>query len=217
MAQHMPMGSVIKTNVYYKTPFWRTRGYSGVIISDEGPVLYGYDDCKPDGSAFAIMGFINAKQGRIWAECSPEQRKQAICEQYRKIFRSDEALSPIGYAEKNWSAEQFSGGCYFSVMPPNVMTHYGKVLRKNVGPVHFAGTETATRWMGYMDGAAQAGEREAHKVLENLTKLGLSHVKLHVSQFQEIETPSTEIVALPIVPVVLEKIKKKTTYKKARL
>ncbi|KAL6048165.1 Amine oxidase, partial [Balamuthia mandrillaris] len=47
MAQRMPMGSIIKTNMYYKKPFWREKGYSGVIINDQGPVLYGYDDCKP--------------------------------------------------------------------------------------------------------------------------------------------------------------------------
>jgi len=103
------------------------------------------------------MGFINAKHGRKWLYYSPEERKKAvrmilqpvhpklipyplqICEEYRKLFGTDEALSPIGYIEKNWSAEQYSGGCYFSmskirffdiilifnsgVMPPNVMTH----------------------------------------------------------------------------------------------
>ena len=30
------------------------------------------------------------------------------------------------------------------------------------------GTETATVWIGYMDGAVQAGERAAHEVLEFL-------------------------------------------------
>ena len=76
MAQRMPMGSILKTNVYYKTPFWRQKGYSGeyacfynglfstpshsdklflgVIINDAGPVLYGYDDCKPVSACTSI-------------------------------------------------------------------------------------------------------------------------------------------------------------------
>ncbi|KAL6043836.1 Amine oxidase [Balamuthia mandrillaris] len=213
MAQRMPMGSIIKTNMYYKKPFWREKGYSGVIINDQGPVLYGYDDCKPDGSAYALMGFVNAKHGRIWADCSPEERKKAICEQYYRLFGCEEALHPLTYVEKNWSAEQFSGGCYFSVMSPNVMTQFGKVLRKRVGPIHFAGTETATRWMGYMDGAAQAGEREAHKILKKLRGLGV-RVQLVSEEFLEIEP--AEQPARPNVPAILEKIRRNDKDKKKR-
>lgn len=71
----------------------------GVIICDEGPVLYGYDDCKlvrnyletlnllfgtgaqafrQDGSAFSIMGFINAKHGRKWLYKTREERERAV-------------------------------------------------------------------------------------------------------------------------------------------
>ena len=31
--------------------------------------------------------------------------------------------------------------------------------------LHFAGTETAIEWTGYMEGAAQSGERAAAEVL----------------------------------------------------
>jgi len=34
-----------------------------------------------------------------------------------------------------------------------------------VGPLHWAGAETATEWMGYMDGAIQSGDRAASEVL----------------------------------------------------
>jgi monoamine oxidase len=40
-------------------------------------------------------------------------------------------------------------------------------LREPLGRMHFAGTETATRWMGYFDGAVQAGERAAAEVLNS--------------------------------------------------
>ena len=42
-------------------------------------------------------------------------------------------------------------------MPPGVMTEYGSALRAPVGRIHWAGTETATVWTGYMDGAVQSG------------------------------------------------------------
>lgn len=37
-------------------------------------------------------------------------------------------------------------------------------LCKPVGPLHWAGAETATVWNGYMDGAVQAGERASHEL-----------------------------------------------------
>ena len=33
-----------------------------------------------------------------------------------------------------------------------------------MGRVYFAGTETATQWSGYMEGAIEAGERAAREV-----------------------------------------------------
>ena len=39
-----------------------------------------------------------------------------------------------------------------------------RVLREPVDRLYFAGTETATEWSGYMEGAVQAGERAAREV-----------------------------------------------------
>ena len=36
--------------------------------------------------------------------------------------------------------------------------------------VHFCGTETSTEWQGYMDGAAESGERVANEILCTLYK-----------------------------------------------
>jgi monoamine oxidase len=38
-------------------------------------------------------------------------------------------------------------------------------LRKPFKNIHFAGTETASQWMGYMDGAVDAGRRAASEIL----------------------------------------------------
>ena len=55
----------------------------------------------------------------------------------------------------------FFGG----VFGPGAWTGYGRQLREPVGRLHWAGTETATRWMGYMDGAIQSGRRVAAEVI----------------------------------------------------
>lgn len=62
---------------------------------------------------------------------------------------------PIHYKEKDWMAERFSNGCYTAVCPPGVTSVYWPYLRKPHGRVFFAGTETATVWSGYMNGAVE--------------------------------------------------------------
>jgi monoamine oxidase len=41
-------------------------------------------------------------------------------------------------------------------------------LRRPAGLLHWAGTETATEWSGYMDGAVQSGKRAGEEVLHAL-------------------------------------------------
>lgn len=97
---------------------------------------------------FNFSSFIIGSQARYWCSKKQEERKKAQCEQYAKVFDSDEALHPYHYVDKNWPAEKYSGGCYVSIMPCGVITRFGKALREPIGRVHFAGTETATIWSG---------------------------------------------------------------------
>jgi monoamine oxidase len=52
-------------------------------------------------------------------------------------------------------------------MPPGVLTQNGPYLQKPAGNIHFAGTETALRWIGYMDGSISSGERVAAEILSD--------------------------------------------------
>jgi monoamine oxidase len=38
-------------------------------------------------------------------------------------------------------------------------------VRDPVGPLHWAGTETATEWPSFIDGAVRSGERAAAAIL----------------------------------------------------
>jgi len=61
-------------------------------------------------------------------------------------------------------------------MSCGTLTQYGPYLRTPCGRLHWAGTETATKWQGYMDGAVQAGERAAKEV-EDLLKSNEGNLK----------------------------------------
>ncbi|ELK07462.1 Amine oxidase [flavin-containing] B [Pteropus alecto] len=149
------------------------QDYCGTMIieGEEAPVAYTLDDTKPDGNYAAIMGFILANKARKLSRLTKEERLNRLCELYAKVLGSQEALQPVHYEEKNWCEEQYSGGCYTTYFPPGIMTQYGRILRQPVGKIYFAGTETATHWSGYMEGAVEAGERAAREILHAMRKI----------------------------------------------
>ncbi|XP_038577322.1 amine oxidase [flavin-containing] [Micropterus salmoides] len=200
LIHRVPMGSVIKCMVYYKENFWRKKGYCGsMVIEEEGaPIGLTLDDTKPDGSVPCIMGFILAHKCRKLSGLTKEERLKRICDIYSKVLGSEEALHPVHYEEKNWCEEEYSGGCYTAYFPPGILTQFGKVLREPVGRLYFAGTETATEWSGYMEGAVQAGERAAREIM---CALG----KIHQSQIWQEEPKCTEVPALPFVTTFWER------------
>ena len=62
--------------------------------------------------------------------------------------------------------EEHSAG-YGAQFPAGVWTQFGPALREPIGRIHWAGSETASVWNGYMDGAASSGERAAAEVLSS--------------------------------------------------
>uniref|UniRef100_A0A8C2JGY3 Amine oxidase n=1 Tax=Cyprinus carpio TaxID=7962 RepID=A0A8C2JGY3_CYPCA len=112
--------------------------------------------------------------------------------------KPDGSVPPVHYEEKNWCEEEYSGGCYTACFPPGIMTQYGRVLREPVGRLYFAGTETATEWSGYMEGAVQAGERASREIL---CAMG----KLHASQIWQPEPESLDVLAQPFVTTFWER------------
>jgi monoamine oxidase len=114
------------------------------------------------------MTFIVGKAADIWASPgkSFEERREAIVNQLVAVFgpkARTELIDGDYYVEKDWSGT-VSGGCPTGVLPPNVFGQHGAALRRPIGNMHFAGSESATAWAGYMNGAIQSGIRAASEV-----------------------------------------------------
>jgi len=163
LSQRMPMGSALKVVAAYERPFWRERGFSGEVISDRGPLRLVMDDSSHDGRQHALVGFFLGETAARFTGRLTERRAAAL-ECFARYFGA-EAQSPIAYVDQDWIAEPFSRGCYVGNFGPGVWTTLGEALRTPCDRVHWAGTETAREWMGYFEGALEAGERAALEVL----------------------------------------------------
>lgn len=177
LTQRFPMTSILKVNVLYPTPFWRDDGLAGQVTSQVGAVRVTFDNTPyPDPgtsnvSPGCIIGFIEADEARYWTERTRAERYEVVIADLTRYF-GPRAAAPLGgmsgYFEMLWNAEEFSGGGPIGVPTPGTWYQYGRALREPVGLVHWAGTETAVRWSGYMDGAVESGERSANEVMMGL-------------------------------------------------
>lgn len=168
LTQRMPMGSVIKLHVAYETPFWRKQGLSGAATSDKRAFNVIFDQTPEDENCGILVGFIDANHAVEATKQGANHRRAEAIEDLIAYF-GPQAGQPIDFVEQNWTQEEWSRGCYVGHMAPGVMTTYGEALRAPCGRVHWAGTETATEWLGYLDGALQSGIRAASEVHQRLS------------------------------------------------
>jgi monoamine oxidase len=164
LTQRMPIGSLIKTIAVYEKPFWRDHGLNGQVTSDVGPVKAMFDASPASGTPGVLLGFVDGEDARLLSDLPPAERQRQALESYVRYFGAA-AAHPRQYVDQPWDREIYTGGCPVGLMPPGVMTSYGRALRPPVGRIHWAGTETATVWTGYMDGAVQSGQVAAKAVL----------------------------------------------------
>jgi monoamine oxidase len=167
LTQRVPMGSAIKVHAVYDQPFWRAEGVSGQAVSDSGPVRVTYDNSPENGAPGVLVGFIEGDEARVWGRRSAAERRAAVIQCLVRYF-GEPAARPREVLERCWAEEEWSGGCYAGFFPPGVWTSYGAALRAPIGRLHWAGTETATTWTAYMEGAVESGERAAAEVLAAL-------------------------------------------------
>jgi monoamine oxidase len=164
LAQRMPQGWLVKICAVYATPFWRERGLSGEALNEEGPVTMTFDNSPPEGNPGVLVGFVGGSDARAFARLGKSERRRTAIGCFEALF-GPQARAVERYVEQDWAAETWSGGGPVCNFATGGWTAAGASLREPVGPVHWAGAETATRWCGYLDGAVSSGERAAAETL----------------------------------------------------
>lgn len=148
-------GNLIKWNALYDEPFWRAQGLSGQAVSDAGPAANVFDNSPPGGSPGVLITFIAGAPAVTAARLSVAERRDAVLGNFASYFGA-QAARPTGFFEMDWSEENWTR---VSHMGRNVLHRYGRALRVPFRRVHWAGTELALHWNGYMDGAVRSAAR----------------------------------------------------------
>ena len=164
LTQRMAMGAIGKAIAIYPKPWWRDIGLNAQAVSDKGVIHSTFDNTPPSRDYGAIMGFIEADDMRKLDGLSEREVKKLVGETLVDIF-GPEAGNYTSIVLQRWDFEEFSRGGPVANAGPGLLTQYGPYLSKPFEGIHFAGTETADFWKGYMDGAIRSAERVAKEVL----------------------------------------------------
>lgn len=146
---HTWMGESIKFCLTYKTPFWRNNGFSGAAFSQSSISSEMHDHSNENGTFHAIKGFLNPGS----ASMSQEERKKLLLAQLTKYY-GEIAQEFIAYDEAVWSEEKYTYVPYDGYIRAH--QNNGHALFNSFyfsGKLRIAGSETATHFPGYMDGA----------------------------------------------------------------
>lgn len=156
------MAESIKVALTFEEPFWRNPDSSGTIFSNVGPVSEMYDHSTDNH--FALKGFMN----NAYYTVSCERRKQLVIAQLRRFF-GQKVDSYLSYRELVWEKEPFTYSNYDqSVVPHQNNGHeiFQKAFLEN--RLLIAGSETATKFPGYMDGVVESAQRTVRHLKELL-------------------------------------------------
>ncbi|SAM85674.1 related to Monoamine oxidase A [flavin-containing] [Ustilago bromivora] len=155
--RRQPMGSAIKLNVVYSSPFC--------------PVQMTYDNSPADGNHGVIVAFILGNNSRRFLHQNPDkgERKRIVLQFLSTLF-GPEAYNATQVLEMNWTLAPYATGGYGTFNPPGVLTSFEEDERDEMSKVdnlYFAGDATSEIWQGYMEGALLSGRRVASRIVSS--------------------------------------------------
>lgn len=165
MLQSIVPGNALKFHAIYSRPFWREYGLSGQTNKSNGWIMESVDNSLPQMEKGILTFFVYGDDACEWKTLHENIREKVLIDELVDLF-GEKAREVEELISHDWGEEAYTGGCFSGHFFPGCFLKYGQYLREPVGNIHWTGTETATDWNGYFEGAVQSGEREAEKIIK---------------------------------------------------
>lgn len=164
-------GIYAKVVFTYDEPWWRPAGLVGKFISMVGPIRYSWELCDPSLDQYSLTLFTAGDMAAEWHALPESEKVEAFREHLATLAGEELAARARDTLEVNyveWTKQEYILGGPTSSLGPGMLRKYGDTLRATFQNLHFAGTETAYEWKGYLEGAVTAGKRAAEEVSQAL-------------------------------------------------
>lgn len=165
----MTMGQCIKTIFIYSQSFWKNKQIHQ--IDQQGPCSNIFESTNP----LALIGLVLGDHAAFWTHREESELIQAIIEQYSILYQTDEI--PQQTFVQYWPKESLSRGCYAGVYPPSSSSTWRDRTKPLIDQrIWLASTEMALEWIGYIEGAIEAGQRFAEEIVRSFTDKNKSNL-----------------------------------------
>lgn len=158
---HTWMEDSIKVALTFEKPFWKEENTPRTLFSTIGPVVEFYDQSNAENSKFALCGFINS----TFKNRSKSERKELVLSQLKNIFGS-RITEFLNYEECVWSEEFATFQESYAPLYPHQNNGH-PIFRKTYFDQRLliSGSETSSRFAGYMEGAVISAKESVRKIL----------------------------------------------------
>ena len=148
----------------FAEPWWRAKGFSGLANLDTGGFASFVDGSHVDSRYGILVGFVSSRRSAELPYDSVRDIETAYLRSVRAAFGEGPEPKSIHY--NNWNSDPLTRGGYAGARGIGDWVQGKDILSRPQGRIHFAGTETARAWRGYIEGALESGERAAGEILE---------------------------------------------------
>ncbi|MCZ8240155.1 MAG: FAD-dependent oxidoreductase [Leptospiraceae bacterium] len=155
-------GIVTKCIAVYQTPWWRNLGYSGQITTETEGFRFFADVSYGSGQGI-LVGIVGGTSAESLYNINNIKLADIFQRNVTKAF--GKKVTPIDFFHHNWNKDPFIQGAYAGRRMIGDWNLGGNILSDPFGKIHFAGTETASEWRSYVEGALQSGERVVNEIL----------------------------------------------------
>jgi monoamine oxidase len=162
------MGTNAKLMAQFSERVWRTRHQaSGSATTDNGLQLLWETSRGMGGPAGILTIFAGGRLGEQIGDGTAEMQTRARLGAIDQIFPGTAAAYIPGSAIRmHWPSVEHTRGSYSCYLPGQ--GSYSGREGERVGNYHFCGEHTSTDFQGYMNGAAESGERVAQEISSDL-------------------------------------------------
>ncbi|MCF8070157.1 MAG: FAD-dependent oxidoreductase [Desulfobacterales bacterium] len=156
------MAGQAKFFTLYDVPCWRKAGLSGQAFSQRGPLGEIHDGSSQEEGPYGLTGFLGIP---AFQRKDNQSLTRAILDQLASIY-GDTAAQPTAFYYQDWAREKYTA-TEFDQPPmyehPIYQPPAGQISIWD-GIIHFAGTETADRQGGYLEGALVSAQRAVDNI-----------------------------------------------------
>jgi polyamine oxidase len=162
--RRLGFGRYEKVALKFEEPFWRTAGWSHLVLfpaDPAEPATYVYDLDAFSGVPVLVCHTLHSATSHLTGESTAARWVMSMV----TAALGTPCPDPVAVAATDWAADPYAAGAYAHVPPGAANADLDLLGEPLSGRLLFAGEHTTSARVGYSDGAMTSGIREAKRLL----------------------------------------------------